>query len=399
MSTNPVIQKPTRKKLVAEVAAIKGDNGSVIMAEGMAYKWQDGATGIPGLPNLVPAQPISHAVQFGASFTANTGGGTYSGDYSSEIQAAHDYMASIGGGELLFSQGVIPISNTVYLGEGQGVTLRGLGRGSIGGGNKSDFLETGVTRFHWTGSSGGTMLELTSDRNNSGNNPRYGGGGIVDCMIDGNETADYGLRIWSHAGHTLRVLTGYCTAVHVTSGVLSNGVKSGHVADVQRFKWDIHCAEPNTSTQADAMVWFTGDSTVGANTSLGKIEDLHLRPETSAVSAHFESVDSVVVDALQAGCRGTATGDGGKVFLHAANTLPVAIGTASARHARSNHFGFVQAKNGFIAKADTIGTFHSEANVISMFSTENGGGSTPTVEASASLWWTNDLGNSNITSV
>lgn len=337
--------------------------------------------------------PIPNAEHFGIAALENTGSATVSGDYAAAIQAMYDEIAARGGGDLILPAGDIPIGSRLYFGEGPPIMVRGAGRGGAFGNNKIAFRSSAGTRLVWTGAQGGTMIELTSNRADDGSTDRMAGGGIVDLMLDGVETAAYGLRVYSHAESTLRITTAYCNVNHVSSGILSNGVLPSSVADVQDFDWDIRAAEITPTQEAVALVRFDGDPDQSANTSHGRML-LRLKPEASAVAAHFCAVDGCDIT-IRAATRATASGDGGMVFLHADDTGPGNGARIGGGHCRDNIFGFAECKQGLVAKATIAGTQSSVRNMV--LASRGNGAPAPVAEPGAEIWYSDTLGNTNLT--
>jgi hypothetical protein len=380
-------QYSTREDFVAAVSSgLTSANGNVTVANGLTYQWQSGATAISDLPGLVPVAPY-HADHWGVTrFTNNGSNAGISGDNTSKLQEAHDYVASIGGGEIDLGSGVIPFATTLYFGEGSPVLLRGVGRGEIKSGIEA-FRQTAGTRLLWTGTTG-TGVMLTADRNDTGLNFGRSGGGLVDVMLDGNMQSATGMLVKSHGDHDIKITTCYWGgAFHFGSTCLANGL-NGSPADNQRFRWSINAFDTNTSNEPEALVVINGTGT--ANTSIGVIEELNLVAEQTAVAAHFGDMDGIIIKSLMCGTRTSATGDGGKVFLHASDTLPVAVGTA-AGSCRYITFAHVQATGGIVAKQRTATGNHSGPNHILELSRGNGS-PLPTVESNALLYWVDSDG-------
>lgn len=121
-------------------------DGRSLMFDGYVwYKYSSGATAISDLPDWVPEGDVT-PLHFGENSSA---------DYSSEIQAASDYLVTIGGGTLKFlkDSGPYVVSNVSF---GDGVYVDGGG---------SEFTVSDLTVgnvFIWQGSVG-SDISLTSD--------------------------------------------------------------------------------------------------------------------------------------------------------------------------------------------------------------------------------------------
>lgn len=372
--TGTVEAMPDRDELVTQVeAATEWSDGTELRANGLAFQVSAGADVIPDLPGLVPLPPFS-AAQWGVVNTPNDGKAMW-GDYSAQLQAAIDYIGGpeVGGGELFLGSGVFAIGSTIYLGEGGPVTLVGTGRGEIMNSKPLGRASSG-TRVCWTGEVGGTMFKFTPDRDDSGLATRTEGGGLLNIHLDGQVTAGIGVHVQSHSGNEMRIRTSYFTNVHFLSDVLANGLTVGP-ADTQRCRWNIHCDDVNTTQEPQALVVFSGSDTVSpaANTSLTTVEELRLSAESSAVAAHFGNCDAMQVKRLFAGARTGATGEGGKVYFHASDTLPAGLGTTAADgRARHISIGLAQATEGIVAKA--VAATGVEANDITIDHLSRGNG-------------------------
>lgn len=369
--TYPITGMGARADLVG--ATLSGiAEGDVVSAGGLAFKKVTGSTAIPDFSGFIPLPPYRGA-HWGIPTTPNDGS-AISGDYSTELQAAVDYIGGTrSGGTLHLGDCMFGIASTVYVGEGAPVTIKGTGRGEITT-SKTGLRAMSGTRIGWTGAAGGTMFKFTADRTNAGTGTRKEGGGLLEIHLDGYTTADIGVHVQSHCGSVMKIHTSYFTGVHFLADVLSNGLTTGP-ADNQRFRWNIHCDDVNTTSEPDAMIVITGSDTVSpaANTSLGTFEELRLSPESAAVAAHFGNCDALTIQNYYTGTRTTATGDGGETFLHASDTLPSGLGTTAADgRARHIKFGNVQATKAIVAKdKSATGT---EANDITIDHLSRGNG-------------------------
>jgi hypothetical protein len=228
------------------------------------------------------------------------------------------------------------------LGRRSGVLLRGHGRGVIVN-SKVNFRANATSRLLWTGAAGGDGIVLTSDKNDSGTKVRRHGGGLVDFMLDGNQTGGRGLQVISHNDHFIRLMGAYWTENHFSATVLANGLTDSP-SDNQSFVWDFEAAEPNTTDDAVSLFVVhgreAGDATtgVGANTSLGIISNLKLSAEAEGRCADFGNCDGIKVGKMQAGSRTSPTG--GAVLIHAYDTL---TNEPSSGLCRQLNFDYVQA--------------------------------------------------------
>lgn len=306
---------------------------------------------------------------------------------SPAIQAAHDFLANSGGGEADLPKGKIGFGTELILGEGAPVMFYGKGRGNIRN-SAIAFRSSAGTRLVWTGASG-NGIRFTSDRNNDGTKNLQSGGGLIDVMIDGDEAGDVGLQVVTHNGQKLKVLLCYWTDLFFKSDVLSNGVLNGP-SDNQKFSWDIHTGDVNTSNEPNAHIVFHGDG-VG-NTSLGTIEELRIVAESAAPAVHFGECDGLTVNKLTATTRAASSGDGGKVFLHSDDSLPAYAGSLNAGYARNIVIVNSECVKGIVAKGITTGTNESGPNIILGLGKGNGSPD-PTIETGADLSYITDKGH------
>lgn len=314
-------------------------------------------------------------------------------DYSNQLQALHDALANDEGGIVNLPGGKIGFSSTLYFGEGQPVLFVGKGRGALKN-SKVNYRKDAGTRLSWTGLSNGDGIIITSNRNDDGTKVSRFGGGIVDVMIDGQESGGKGLQVISHNGHDLKVTLCYWTDIMFKSSCLANGHTDGP-ADNQRFRWNIHTGDANTTNEPNTHVVIHGNGTDGsANTSLGVIDELKLSPESTAVAADFGDFDGTVIKSLIAATRDSASGDGGKVFFHSDDSLPAYAGS-NAGFCRRVTILFAQCPQGIVSKGITTGTNAAGPNWIPGLSRGNGG-ATPTVESGSEMYWSDDSGYSSI---
>jgi len=364
----------------AEAAASSSRGASLLSIGSLNYTYNADGTALTTADgrNWSPLPPF-HADHWGVTRFINDGTKP-AGDNTPKLQAAHDYIAALGGGELDLGFGTIPFGTTLYLGEGPSVMFKGHGRGMVVNG-KVGLKASSATRLVWTGTSGVNGIVLTSDRNNTGTMPRRSGGGIVDVMLDGAESGGTGLSVISHNDHTIRVMLCYWTTRMFHSTCLSNGLFSGP-ADNQMFLWNIHTADVNTTSEpTGGHVVINGQGI--ANTSLGVIEELRVSAESAAIGVHIGYSDAINIQTLTSGVRGTPVGDGGKVFFHAGDTLPVAAGIANG-HARHHTIQHCQATRGIVAKAIVATGNPSGPNRVNDL-TRGNGAPLPTIETGALL--------------
>ncbi|MGV6848814.1 MAG: hypothetical protein ACWA5A_10830 [Marinibacterium sp.] len=389
----------TRADLVARVAGgwIRPD-GEPVWAGGHAYAWSAGATVIADLPGLVPLAPF-HGAQFGLPTVLNDGA-SVTGDYSAQLQAAHDYIAGplIGGGTLDLGPCRIGIGATLYFGELGPFRLIGDGRGTSEN-SKLGSRSSSATRLAWTGAAGAVMIEWTSDRADTGTADRGSGGGMEDIHLDGQEVAGIGLRVRSYSDQYLRIRTSYFTTCHFLADTLDNGL-AGAAADTQSNRWNIRCDDVLTGTEPAAQVVINGSAGSATNTSITVIEELRLICEKAAVAAHFGSVDATLIEYLHATTRTAATGDGGKVIFHASDTLPAGFGTPVYNRTREIAVAFVEATRGIVAKAG-IGAGAADAGNIYVQALSRGNGAPlPVQEAyDGQISFTSTLGRADVSSV
>lgn len=321
--------------------------------------------------------------QIGHVYEENTGSSAPSGDSTALLQAAHDHLSSSGGGSVILPGGMIGFSSTLYFGEGDAVMFKGKGRGIVSNG-KSVFRGSAGTRMVWIGAAGVDGIVFTSDRGNTGTKDMTEGGGIVDVMIDGSESGGKGVSVISHCGQVIKVQLCYWTDIGFYTNCLTNGNTNGP-SDNQRFVWNIHTGDTNTSSEPNAHIVLHG--TGGANTSLGTVEEFKVQAESAAVAIDFCDIDGTFIEGMWTGTRSAPSGDGGKVIFHSTSSQPAYAGT-QAGNARHITVKSCQCTQGVVSKG---GTGPSVDNYILSLSRGNGA-PVPAVEVGATLYWATDGG-------
>ena len=391
----PVPIAPYASRAAAEAATVPppinhigvfASNGDTLWykrdAAGTALTTVDGVKWSP-----LPPYRLSHWTEYRGT----------TGDISAQLQAGIDWIGANSGGELHLGEGIIPIAQTVYWGDTKfPVLIIGLGQGILTNGVAAT-KATAATRIVWTGVAGGNGLVLTADRNDTGLKPRASSGGIVDVMIDGNNTGGRGLQVISHNEHVIRVHLAWWKDVMFYSDVLQNGV-TGAPADTQNFDWDITTSDINATVEAkahfvahgkNARISVGGASLPAANTSMGTIRNLSLNVERDTVAAHFGSFDGTVIHNLNAGRR-HAGGTGGQVIIHGPATFPSDIAPAS-EHCRYISITKSQMRQ-VIAKTG------SGPNHIASMSMGNGA-TTPVIEGTGLIYWSTQDGAATFNSL
>lgn len=318
------------------------------------------------------SQPVVPIKDLGATVDGATS------DYSVMV-AARDFLVRkyAAGGVIDLGAGVIAIDSTFVVST-DGIFLKGNGRGDYTNG-KATSRATAATRLLWTGTAGGTMVRYTSDPANGGTEVRKNGGGILDVCLDGNESAGECLEVLSWNGGQWRFTTCYATNYHWLFDTLTNGT-TGSAADTQSNDIDIISHDVNTSSEPTTLGIFHGDTT--ANTSLNHIKSLILTAESTAIGLELGGCDGNQFDFIRVGTRAAAVGDGGKLIMHADDTMTTV--TSRNDHCRHNNIAFIQAVRG-VKCLDTIaGTKPARDNSITVYSGGNGS-PFPSVEAGCTL--------------
>lgn len=298
-------------------------------------------------------------------------------DDSAKIQAAIDAAEAAGGGVIEFGAKTYAIASTLIV-ENDNVFLKGLGRGEI---LNSKFYSraSAATRLLWAGTAGGTMLKFTSDSVNGGGETKKSGGGTSGICLDGNESAGIGFIIESWEYGNFEFSTCYFTDHHWRFDVLSNGLTIGP-ADTQNNIVDILSHDIITASEPTTLGILHGDSV--ANTSLNYFRKLVLSAESTAIALELGGCDGNYFGFVRAGTRATASGNGGRVILHADDTISTVPSTGG--FARQNTFSFIEARNGIYSKNTVAGSDPAEHNVILSCSGGNGA-PFPTVEPGSTL--------------
>ncbi len=323
---------------------------------------------------ILPAtykEPTVNIRTLGASIDGATS------DYPVLVAARAFLVRVYGFGAINLSTGVIALDSTLEISTDE-IYLIGAGRGDYTNG-KATSRATAATRILWTGASGGTMVRFTSDTANAGTEVRKNGGGILDVCLDGGEIAGECLEVLSWNGGSWKFTTCYATNYHWLFDTLTNGT-TGSAADTQGNDVDIISHDVNTGTEPNTIGILHGDTS--ANTSLNHFKSLIITAESTAIGLEFGGCDGNQFDFIRVGTRASAVGDGGKLILHADDTMTTVIDRGD--FCRHNNISFIQSVRG-VKSLDTVaGSNPAKDNSIACYS---GGNGTvfPTIEAGSTL--------------
>lgn len=144
-------------------------------------------------------------------------------DDTIKIQAAINFIAGNGGGEVLFPPGTYCVSQTLTITSDK-VFLIGSG-GAVDGnvifvGGMSEAIDAAATRIKWIGSVGGGPVLTVKPAIDNGTLPPIQSGGISDLMIDGDAKAGIGLECisWRY-GECRNLSVMRCTSINAKLGV------------------------------------------------------------------------------------------------------------------------------------------------------------------------------------
>ncbi len=395
---NPVVGTTTsliNSTLPANTGDVREANGYTSSGDGGGAKWK--FTGVTGqTPSQTPVQLGDGLLNDGngnqwelsaslgrAGFEVNIKslGAKVDGvtdDYS-VINAARNYFQRKhpSGGVVNLGLGVIAIG-TEFINSTEGLMIRGEGKGDYTN-SKSGSRATAATRLLWVGLAGETMITLTSDPDNTGTQTRKNGGGVVGVCLDGGEVAGQCIDVLSWGSANIDIVTCYATIIHWKFDTLTNGT-AGSSADTQSNTVSIVSHDVNSGSQPTTQGILHGDTS--ANTSLNHFVNLILTPESTSIALELGGCDGNTFDFIRAGTRATAIGQGGKIILHADDTMTTV--PSRGDNCRHNNISFVQAAKGLLSKATVSGSSSAVENTIIEYSGGNGS-PIPTVEIGSIL--------------
>jgi hypothetical protein len=283
------------------------------------------------------------------------------------LSAARNYFERKypSGGVINLGLGTIA-TGTEFINSTEGLLIRGEGKGDYIN-SKSGSRATAATRLLWVGTAGETMVTFTSDPSNAGTEARKNGGGIVGVCLDGNEIAGQCLDILSWSAANIDIVTCYATNIHWKFDTLTNGT-TGSAADSQSNTVSITSHDVNSGNQPITQGILHGDTS--ANTSLNHFVNLILTAESTSTALELGGCDGNTFDFIRTGTRTTAVGQGGKVILHADDTMTTV--PSRGDNCRYNNISFIQAAKGLLSKATAAGSNSATENTIVEYSGGNG---------------------------
>ena len=252
---------------------------------------------------------VVSVIDFGADLTGAT-------DAYPDIQAAIDYVAGLGGGDVLVPPGDYRIETMLDISD-PGVRLVG-----VGGGTPHDVGSlNGHTRFNWYGSAGGTMLKVHTTFGSASTRVNDNMG-VEGLMLNCRRIAGYGLDIVSVRSSqfaNLFVLDPTVAAYRTRTGV--TGTDFGEAADVtncrfENLKWR---AIDHADVQSAHGVHMMGST--NANTSFNTW--INCSGQThNGHGWNMECADSNVL----IGCGNINTGTGRDFNLHGTTNTTNPVG-------------------------------------------------------------------------
>lgn len=304
-------------------------------------------------------------------------------DDSVVLQGMIDQLEAAGGGRLLLGPKSYGIGSTLYVDRGN-VLIVGEGRG----GNMNNIAlnrSTASTRLIWVGGATGPMLHFTSSRTNTPGYTTQAGGGIYEVQLDGMATCTKGLHVSSWQDLLVHIQTIHFTSIHWHLDVLTAANTAGSPRSIRRSKFNIIATDIDTTNEASVLGVINGGNNIDG---IGDIhnclfEDIVCRVNQSAVALEIGDSDNCIFLNLDCDTRLTPTGDGGKVFLHADDTVTF---SPQAGVARYHNFIQCQTVKGLVAKATVAGSVSSFGNVVQNYSRANNQVE-PTIENGAMLKW------------
>jgi hypothetical protein len=284
---------------------------------------------------------------------------------SLRVTAAAAYLATVGGGKIIVPQGTHTWSETVNI-NSSNIFIEGAGAdGSHDVGTQG--AQAGTT-LNWTGAAGGTMLSYSSVSGAS--NQKMRGGGVRGCLFRANG-GGVGLDIQSLASGLFEDL-GFNE--FTVSGINIGCVATlGEAKDTQENRFSRITGRQ--ITQTGAVITLDGGS--DSNASMNYFENVFgVHKDGNAFV--FNNCDNNIFMRLRA--FRAVDGTGYPVVFSGSDT-------ALGQVARSNVFIAYSANAAGIAKGTSTYTHASHDNIFLASDADNAT-PIPTIEAGATLWWT-----------
>lgn len=188
-------------------------------------------------------------------------------DDTLRIQAAIDYVESIGGGVVDLGYGLYRITSTLQLDGGVAVGLTGRGGDGIHDGGTG---AEAATRLVWYGAAGGTVINVSSPSGAS--NSRQFGPTLADFKIECRSVGGIGLLVNSVRNGTFSRITIISPTIAGVKTTTLGNANLAESSDIQRCVFDRISvrAIDDAATRPAHGLWLTSHSPVGsnANTSL-----------------------------------------------------------------------------------------------------------------------------------
>ncbi|WP_175999332.1 phage tail fiber protein [Burkholderia stabilis] len=300
-------------------------------------------------------------------------------DDTAAIKEAITYLASVGGGTLLFPRGVYKITSTIFITHDH-ITLQGEG-GAVDGnvlyvGGMAAAIASASSRIVWGGGSSGLAISF-QPAVDDGTLPAIIGGGLVDLMVDGNLSAGTGLKVLTMRYGVFRNSSVMrCTAVNTLVGTTVLNVVGGNKSTAFCSFENFTSSNATLGGNAKTLVCF--GHVADGNVAINSFFNCGFYSGTGSGShIEMENCDSNTFTH----CRWN-----GSLTLHASDTGAFSQGDSVARHnVFVNPQGHIIAKGKVSAdKVQGSSGFHSYGNMAMGYSRENGI-AYPTIEPYADL--------------
>lgn len=285
---------------------------------------------------------------------------------TNDAAAINAAVFAVGQGVVEFPPGSCAIASTVVI--RQGTLLRGLGRG---GPHVAGATSQFSTRLLWTGSAGGTMVDMSPTTGAAA--PAISGGGVVGMSLECNTTAATGIQILSVREATFDLYIDSCTTVGMKMGVVAT---LGDYRDTQRNV--VTLISRQSPTTAGVGLEIDGDAT--ANTSVNYFPIVHIQESQTREAINCKNADSNNFGQTHIFAGGGAPPAG--IILRAGG---------AGQSCRGNVFMLMEpGPHGLTAEGTASGVDPSQNNNIFQFN-ETNGASPPTTGIATSLCWRSDI--------